>query len=271
MQRMVQINQSLINHSYKLKLLFSDGSDPNDVNIYWKKVNVILNTTLESSQILNKQTKALRKKLKILDNSLYFKKIESKESGLYNCYLNTSSPDYDSTVTLQHETFSYFIHVYNVTTQTVNGTYTEWNYYEDYVYKANEKMIQSIPLINQMFRPSLIVHWSAWGNCLCGKYTYDTRSYRLAYCCTKIFHGLILPCQSSILKDISPEIAKILGNIMNFKEYCRCMEDCLPGNNIFVLTETNLYRLLLKSHFRTRGGFQTSNYSLLTGVIPSRT
>lgn len=95
-------------------------------------------------------------------------------------------------------------------------------------------MIQSLPYINQTFKPSLIVNWSAWGNCLCGKYTYDTRSYRYGNCCVKLFHGLILPCQSSILKEIRPELAKILEKIARFKEYRRCMEDCIPGRKFIV-------------------------------------
>lgn len=116
----------------------------------------------------------------------------------------------------------------------MNGTYTEWNYYEDYVYRLSERVIQSIPLMNHTSSPSLIVYWGDWGNCLCGKYTYDTRSYRNAYCCIKLFHALILPCQSLVLTEIQPEIAKIVHHISNFREYRRCIEDCVPGKKTIV-------------------------------------
>lgn len=202
--------------------------------MYWNKVDVTLNKT-HAAHSLNKQTKSSEKGYKILDNfSLYIKKVQPKHSGLYNCYLNLSSSDFMSSLTTEFETYSYFIYVSNKKNQSpLNGTYTEWNYYEDYVYKSGEKMVQSIPHINQTFQPSLAVHWTAWGSCLCGKYTYDTRSYRFAYCCVNLFHGLILPCQSSVLKEIRPDVAKILENIAVFKEYRRCMDDCIPGERNF--------------------------------------
>lgn len=180
--------------------------------------------------MLNKQKKSLEKGLKVLDNtSLYIKKVQPKHSGLYNCYLNSSSSDFKSSLTSDYVTYSYLLHVCDQKNTSPNGTYTEWNYYEDFVYKSGEKMLQSIPHINQTYKPTLMVYWSAWGNCLCGKYTFDTRSYRYAYCCIKLFHGLIFPCQSLLLKKIQPEIAQILENISQFKEYRRCMEDCTPG------------------------------------------
>lgn len=195
--------------------------------------------------------KTFQKNLKILDNtSLFIKKIQNKDSGLYTCYLNTSSSDYETTLTSHYESYSYFIHIFNEKNQSKNGTYTEWNYYEGYVYRSCEKMMQSIPLINDMFKPSLIVHWSAWGDCLCGKYKYDTRSYRNAHCCTKLFHGLILPCQSLVLKEVRPEISKILETVANFKEYRRCMEDCVPGkNDLFLTRKENSKNKLFESRF----------------------
>lgn len=225
---------------------YSTGSsDPHDVNIFWNKVDVTLNKT-GAIHSFNKQTKSLAKGIKILDNtSLFIKKVRPQHSGLYNCYMNSSSSDFKSSLTAPFETYSYFIHVCDQRkNNSINGTYTEWNHYEDYVYKPGEKMVQSIPHINQMFKPSLIVHWSAWGKCLCGKYTYDTRSYRDAYCCVKLFHGLILPCQSSSLKEIRPEVAKILENISTFKEYRRCMEDCIPGRKLinFIGNNTSIHR-----------------------------
>lgn len=138
-------------------------------------MDVTLNKT-DATHLLNKEMKALEKGMKVLDNaSLYIKKVQPKHSGLYNCYLNSSSSDFKSSLTSLYETYSYFIHVSDRKNTSLNGTYTEWNYYEDYFYKSGEKMVQSIPHINQMFKPSLMVYWSAWGSCICGKYTFDTR------------------------------------------------------------------------------------------------
>lgn len=211
---------------------YSNGSaDPHDVNIYWIKVNIDLNSTV-SIDALNKQTKSLKKGIKVQDNlSLFIKKIQSKHSGLYNCHLNSTSTEFQSSLTAPFETYSYFVQVTDRKNRTLNGTYTEWNYYEDYVYRSGESKVQAIPNGNR--NTALVVHWSAWGNCVCGKYKYDTRSYRYAYCCVKLFDGLMLPCQSEILREIRHDIAKIVENISTFKEYRRCMDDCVPGCTSF--------------------------------------
>lgn len=214
-------------------------------------MDITLNAT-DASHQLNKQTKSLAKDLKILDSTaLYIKKVRPKHSGLYNCCVHSSTFDLESNLTAHHETtYSYFVHVSNQRNKSLNGTYTEWNYYEDYVYKSGEKMVQSIPHINQMFKPSLTVHWSRWGKCLCGKYTFDTRSYRYAHCCIKLFHGLILPCQSQVLKEIRPEIAKVLEHISTFKEYRRCMEDCTPGKSFEIIPVPEQTNILSYSNSR---------------------
>lgn len=223
-----EIIRCLLSRQSKLTI-HSTSFDLQNADIYWEKVDITLDKT-EKSHPLNKQFKSFEKGLKILANSsLYIKKVKTKHSGLYSCYRNLSSADYNSSLTAHSETYSYFLDVSNRKNKPSNGTYTEWNYYEDYVYKPGEKLMQSIPHINQTLKPSLMVHWSDWGKCICGKYTYDTRSYRYANCCVKFYHGLVLPCQSLALKGIRPEIAKILGNISTFKEYQRCMDDCVPG------------------------------------------
>lgn len=212
-------------------ILHSNGSnDLHDVNIYWSRVNVHLNRS-DSTHPLNRQTKSLDKSIKLTDNlSLVFKKIQPKHSGLYNCHLNSTTTDFQSSLTAPFEAYTYFIHVSDNKNEKMNGTYTEWNYYKDYVYRSGENKMQAIPHhANQTSKPSLIVHWSAWGNCNCGKYKFDTRSYRYAYCCVKLFDGLILPCQSVILKEIHQDVARIVENIFTFKEYRRCMDDCIPG------------------------------------------
>ncbi len=223
-----------------------------DVDIHWMKVHININQT-EVVHSLNKQMKSLVKDMKILENtSLYIKKAQPKHSGLYNCYLNSSSSDFKSSLSTPFETYSFFIHVSDDTkNKSLNGTYTEWNYYEDFVYKSGGKMVQSLPNGNQTAKPSLLVHWSSWGNCMCGKYTYDTRSYRFAYCCIKLHGGLILPCQSAALKEIRPDVVKIVGNISNFKEYRRCMDDCVPGAFFFLLSKF-IYFLKFKSKLNFR-------------------
>ncbi|XP_037030444.1 uncharacterized protein LOC119070282 isoform X2 [Bradysia coprophila] len=204
------------------------SDDSHDVNIFWRRVDIHLNRT-ESTRALNKQTKSVENGIKVLDNlSLFFKKVQPKHSGLYNCYMNATSREFQSSLTAPFETYSYFIHVSVHKNKLLNGTYTEWNYYEDFVYRSGENKVQALAHANHTSKPSLIVHWSAWGNCLCGKYKYDTRSYRYAYCCVRLFDGLLLPCQSEVLKEIRDDVAKIVENISTFKEYRRCMDDCIP-------------------------------------------
>lgn len=191
-----------------------------------------------------------------MDNmSLFMKKVQPKHSGLYNCYLNSSSSDFKTSLTTPFETYSYFVQVSNRSNQSLNGTYSDWNYYEDYVYKSGEKMVQAIHTGNQTFKPTLIVHWSVWGHCLCGKFKYDTRSYRYAYCCVQLSDGLVLPCQSTVLKEIRSDVAKIVEKISKFKEYRRCMEDCIPGMILFHFFLNYFPSIFLKSRWRSRCRF----------------
>lgn len=209
------------------------------------------NISLQSSQSLNKKTKAFQRDMIILDDaSLLIKKMKSKHSGLYNCYLNASSLDYETSLTTSFATFSYFVQVVDEKNQTLlNGSYTEWNYYEDNVYATAQRQIQSILLNNRTTNTSTVkVHWTDWGNCLCGIYKYDTRSYKYGYCCANMSEHLVLPCHSLILKEFYPELTKIVEHISVFKQYKRCLDDCVPGKTF----SCELYRIEIFYHILPR-------------------
>lgn len=166
---------------------------------------------------ITKSSKIIRKK------SLKFKKLELKDSGLYNCHRNGSEDE-------PPEDFNYFLEVIKKSKIT-NGTLTDWiNYRENFINPV-EIILEQESLFNQSAKLSYI--WDEFGPCFCGTTKLSSKKFRTGFCSIQLNdtenENLLLSCQSELFKELFPFFYEITENLLNFKQFEFCLESCIPS------------------------------------------
>lgn len=164
---------------------------------------------------ISKNSKIIKKK------SLKFKKLELKDSGLYNCHRNGSEeePPVD---------LNYFLEVIQKS-KIINGTLTDWiNYRNDFINPV-EVLLEEESLFNQSAR--LLYIWEEFSPCFCGTTKLSSKKFRTGFCSIQLNdtenENLLLSCQSELFQELFPFFYEITKNLLNFKQFEFCLENCI--------------------------------------------
>lgn len=175
-----------------------------------------------------------------------FFKAKLRHSGLYHCRGEIAS-NYTIDTT---RAFAYYLAVVPQTEVALIGSISDWiRYRNDVVHPIRDDiqlaMFGSESQNNQSKNPvdvDMFYSWTEWGQCVCGTFKYDTLQYRYGYCTVRIVelngNVIVLPCAGEhLISAAYPQFAAAVANVSIFKEYQRCMGECVPGlccaQNIF--------------------------------------
>lgn len=213
------------------------------VPIQWSLHEFIRNSTDDTSTNINitlskLQIGSVKKGFTILETGYLFFKAKLRHSGLYHC--RGQSANYSINLS---PAFSYYLAIVPQTEVPLVGSVSDSISYRNDVVEPIRDDIQLLAIFgedsqnNRSTNPidvDIFYTWTEWGQCVCGTFKYDTVRYRYGYCCVRIaeFSGnvIVLPCAGDHLIEASyPQFAATVANVSTFKEYERCMDECVPG------------------------------------------
>lgn len=191
---------------------------------------------------------SVKKGFTITDTGYLFFKAKPRYSGLYRCCHTDLS-----------HVFSYYLTVVPRTEVPLIGSISDWIRYRNDVVEPTRDDIQLLAMFgadNQNNSSTNVVDvdifytWTDWGQCLCGSFKYDTLRYRYGYCCIRIAESngnvIVLPCAGEHLRASAyPQYAAVVANVSTFREYQRCMDECVPGLCFARFYLTKLYQAIL--------------------------
>lgn len=175
--------------------------------------------------------------------NLFFK-AKLWQSGFYHCRREIAA---NYTIDMSHA-YSYYIAVVPRTEATLIGSISDWIRYRNDVVEPIRDDIQLLAMFgadsrNNPVDVDIFYNWTEWGQCVCGTFKYDTLQYRYGYCCVRITESngnvIVLPCAGEhLISAAYPQFAVAVANLTTFKEYQRCMDECVPG-----LSRTQIIKL----------------------------